>query len=308
MNFKKLLISGAAGALMFGSLAVGAFAATETVYNALPSVSPITNYPSLGFEATSTKEFGDYIHLGLNARLLNTITVTMSDWALYSDYSSDSRYAGNETSWTHPITINIYSNHLGANGVPDTLLATKTQDVVIPWRPASGGCSDTTAWKDSAGNCNHGIAFNAVFDLNSLHVTLPNDIIVGIAYNTADYGLAPLHIAGPYNSLNVAVPDSQPVLAGADDNSDNVFWNTSYAGFYADGGAAGVGVFRQDTNWTPNGTVALQITANLATPTTMEQCKKDGWKTFNNPTFKNQGQCVSYVQANVHSGKQQISF
>jgi hypothetical protein len=27
-------------------------------------------------------------------------------------------------------------------------------------------------------------------------------------------------------------------------------------------------------------------------------CKKGGWKTFINPSFKNQGQCVSYVQSN----------
>lgn len=26
------------------------------------------------------------------------------------------------------------------------------------------------------------------------------------------------------------------------------------------------------------------------------QCKNDGWQTFNNPTFKNQGECVSYVE------------
>ena len=30
--------------------------------------------------------------------------------------------------------------------------------------------------------------------------------------------------------------------------------------------------------------------------TNKEQCKKDGWKTFTDPTFKNQGQCVSYVE------------
>jgi hypothetical protein len=57
----------------------------EVVYNALPSVSPQTNYPSQAFEATSTSEFGDYIHLGGTSRILNTVTVTMSDWAKYSD-------------------------------------------------------------------------------------------------------------------------------------------------------------------------------------------------------------------------------
>lgn len=30
-------------------------------------------------------------------------------------------------------------------------------------------------------------------------------------------------------------------------------------------------------------------------PTSVDQCKKGVWKTFNNPTFKNQGECVSYV-------------
>jgi hypothetical protein len=36
-------------------------------------------------------------------------------------------------------------------------------------------------------------------------------------------------------------------------------------------------------------------------PTDKDQCKKDGWKLFNNPTFKNQGDCVSYVQSNEHA-------
>ncbi len=30
-------------------------------------------------------------------------------------------------------------------------------------------------------------------------------------------------------------------------------------------------------------------------PTDKDQCKKGGWETFNNPTFKNQGDCVSFV-------------
>jgi hypothetical protein len=30
-------------------------------------------------------------------------------------------------------------------------------------------------------------------------------------------------------------------------------------------------------------------------PTSAEQCKKGGWASFSNPTFKNQGDCVSYV-------------
>ncbi len=38
-------------------------------------------------------------------------------------------------------------------------------------------------------------------------------------------------------------------------------------------------------------------------PTSKDECKKDGWKSFNAPTFNNQGQCVSYVTSNENAGK-----
>lgn len=258
---------------------------SSVVYDALPSVSPATNYPSVGFEATSTSEFGDYVHLGGSDRGLNTVTVTMSDWALYSDYSSNSTYSGNSVSWTYPITLNVYSNQLDANGVPNQKLATVTQDISIPWRPAPDRC-DPTGWTDSQGNCDHGLAFNAVFDLSSQHVTLPDDVIIGVALNTQTWGYAPTGVPGPYNSLNVAIPDYQTATVGHDDSSDAVFWNSTYSGRPAG--------FRIDTGWAPNGTVALQITAKVAMPTSKDQCKNNGWKNYET-TFKNQGDCVSYV-------------
>jgi hypothetical protein len=41
-------------------------------------------------------------------------------------------------------------------------------------------------------------------------------------------------------------------------------------------------------------------TADTPAPTDKDQCKKDGYMTFNNPSFSNQGQCVSFVAA--HKG------
>ena len=39
-------------------------------------------------------------------------------------------------------------------------------------------------------------------------------------------------------------------------------------------------------------------------PASKAQCKHGGWKTFTSPTFKNQGQCVSWVEHHVlHHGK-----
>jgi len=94
------------------------------------------------------------------------------------------------------------------------------------------------------------------------------------------------------------LPTGQTATVGTDDNANNVFWNTSFAGFYADGGAAGVGIFRQDTNWAPYGTVAVKITATppvVGPPNGKDQCKNVGWMSFNNPSFKNQGDCVSFI-------------
>jgi hypothetical protein len=46
----------------------------------------------------------------------------------------------------------------------------------------------------------------------------------------------------------------------------------------------------------------------VTTPGTKNACKHDGWKTFSNPSFRNQGQCVSYFEhqtKRAHDEKQQ---
>jgi hypothetical protein len=85
-------------------------------------------------------------------------------------------------------------------------------------------------------------------------VTIPDDIIVTVAFNTQTWGHSPTGVTGPYNSLNVAVPPLQSVVVGSDSNTDAVYWNSTYAGR-----AAGLKI---DTNWTPYGTVPLRITAS----------------------------------------------
>lgn len=295
-----------AGIALFLVAAFPVQAASSTVYNALPDPLP-PNAPSQPFQAQQTFEFGDYIHLGGTDRNLTKITVAMSTWALYADYSSDVRYMGDTVSWSHPITVNVYTNHLGVNGVPDTLIATKTENIAVPWRPVGDPTCPNTgygagfAWRAGDGTCYNGFAFNAVFDLTSLAADLPDDIIVSLAYNTQTYGTNPIGSNGPYNSLNVLVPPSQPVTVGSDDSNSEVFWNTVTAAWYADGGAAGVGIFRKDTNWSPYGTIAMKVEAEpdlIGPPTDKNACKNDGWMTFNNPVFKNQGDCVSFVQSN----------
>jgi len=35
--------------------------------------------------------------------------------------------------------------------------------------------------------------------------------------------------------------------------------------------------------------------ATYASPSSAEQCKGDGWRSFTNPTFKSQGDCIQFV-------------
>jgi hypothetical protein len=56
------------------------------------------------------------------------------------------------------------------------------------------------------------------------------------------------------------------------------------------------------TKITFNGVTQVPVVAQVGPPTSKDACKHGGWKTFNHPTFKNQGQCVSYVAS--HGRKQ----
>jgi hypothetical protein len=224
-------------------LAAGAAA----IYDSIPSPLP-PNVPSLGYQATQSSEFGDLIQFAGANRLLKRVTLVMSDWALASDYPSFPGSTG--PTWNHPLTLNLYNvDNSGANPAPGTLIATRTQTFAIPWRPpADPTCPGGTAWRASDGNCYNGLAFTVVFDFTGISV--PNQIIYGVAYNTQTWGYDPIGTPGPYVSLNFGLATLAPSV-GSNPFPDTAYWNTQTAANYADGGAGGVGIFRRDTNWTP---------------------------------------------------------
>ena len=260
------------------------------VYNNIPSQLP-GNVPSQGFQCCQTAEFGDNVELAGTARRPISATVLMSDWAMHSTYP-DMPAAG----YTHPITLNIYAvTNVGGTPALGALLGTVAQSFLIPWRPEpTPSCG--TAWKASNGTCYNGFAFTITFDLTSLSIVLPNDVIVGVAYNTNSWGYHPLGIAGPYESLNVGTVAISPSV-GTDVEPDAVFWNTGVAAWYSDGGTGGVSIFRRDTGWTGYAP-SFSITAGNPVATTKDACKGNGWQTLgrtDGSTFKNQGDCVQFV-------------
>ncbi len=264
--FKKTTLLTAAFVLVVSTLAAAvpfilsqkaaAVGVTEVVYDALPSVIPQTSYPSKGFQATSTSQLGDLVQLGASNRILDTVTVGLVNWAMYSEYASDPVYSGNAASWAQPVSLKVYANNAGA---PGALLVNETQTFNIPWRPAGDPtCTEVRTgvygWKVDGVCYNYnGFANNISFNLSSLNVTLPEDAIVAVGYNTQTYGANPTGVAGPYNSLNVAVPAGQAIAVGSSDAS-TTFWDSTYLGR-----PAGLSLA---TGQAPNGTVALKITAS----------------------------------------------
>jgi hypothetical protein len=56
------------------------------------------------------------------------------------------------------------------------------------------------------------------------------------------------------------------------------------------------------TKITFNGVTQVPVVAQVGPPTSKNACKHGGWKTFNHPTFKNQGQCIAFFNAGLHAG------
>ena len=297
-------------------------AAGTTLFDSIPAVYP-GSFSSLGYEATSTDEFGDHVMLTAAGETLGNVVVSLTDWACENDFTWDGStwvpdrdaYAGEAcvttpgASFEHPITLNIYEvDTSGVDPAVGTLITTKTETFEIPFRPSydatycytdsgkAGAKSPADdmpfggTWYDPvADRCFHGYAFNLTFDFVGDNVVLPQEVIVSVAYNTANHGAAPIGVDGPYSSLNVSLnSDGAAPTIGTDVEPDAVFWDTSYAPNYTDGGAGGVDIFRRDTNWSPYSMV-MQINAAAAELATV----------FVSPFKAGMVDSISYAQEDV---------
>jgi hypothetical protein len=237
-------------ALACCGLAVGA-AGAGIGYDSVPSPLP-GNVPSVGFEARATSELGDEVQFAGTDRVLRQVTVTMSSWGCESGTwnGSDCSTTPGAT-FTHPLTLTVYAvDTTSGHPEPGAVLATRTQTFAIPYRPsASASCGDGR-WSNGT-TCFNGFATPVTFDFTGTSVTLPGDVIWGVAYSTTHYGALPLGESAPcytsdggcgYDSLNVGTAGTTPSV-GTDPNPDGIFQNSASASSYCDGAA---GTFRFD--------------------------------------------------------------
>jgi hypothetical protein len=234
-----------------------------TTYNA--TVQPLPgNLPSEGAEAYSFNEFGDEVKLDSSstARHLATVTVTMSSWACeQGTWFNKDCVTTRGDKFTVPITLNIY-NEASANNdgtvTPGSLITSATKTFSIPYRPTANlnKCNGTDLgkwWSKADSKCYNGKAANITWRFTSLGLTVPDTMVIGIAYNTSHYGYHPIgqspacystEAGCPYDSLNIGLGPA--VTVGSKPYPDTVFQNAAYASDYCDSSPA-VGVFNLDS-------------------------------------------------------------
>jgi len=244
-------------------LAVGAGAAgaSEVIYNNIPGPTTPTNVPSIGFEATSTAQFGGAVQFAGTARKGLSVTVGMSTWACEKGSWTGSPECltapGGHYEW--PITLNVYE--VGPGNTVGALIKTVTRTLNIPFRKSQNNvkCKNekgepSGAWYEpTLKQCFHGKFFKITYMLRN--AKLPANAIVSVAYNTSDYGAEPQRsktpAGGPYDSLNVglnanynAKEEAEPVSpsVGAYAVPAEVFVNSAWSAMYC-GNAGATGSF-----------------------------------------------------------------
>jgi hypothetical protein len=219
------------------------------------TLNPIREEPSVGFENASLAEFGNQIAFSPGtSRLLDHVTVTMASFGCQAGglYSSPLCTTTPGATFSLPVTLTIYN--VGAGNAVGSVIATRTQTFAIPFRPSADPTHCTTAGEFLFnGVCSDNLPLNITFRFPP--TTLPNSVIWGVSFNTTNAGPDPIGTqpcdsapAGcPYDTLNVAVTVAKGPNVGSDPIPGTVYQNTSVAGNYCDGGAAGTGVFRLDS-------------------------------------------------------------
>jgi len=269
------MLAGLAAAILPASAVFAAPAATSSVLYSSLAPALQGNIPSVGAEAYSFKEFGNQVTLTRSGQI-GSVVVTMSSWGCGQSggWNTDNCVTVPGTKFTEPITLNIYrapatdpatQPDTVGSGLPGASILSVTKTFSIPYRPSANHAkcvgtspySGSGAWFDSQlGECFAGMMTNITFSLSSLHVTLPQNIVFGIAYNTSDDGYAPYGDSTTchgtsqgcgYDSLNIGLSqDPTNLNQGSDPYPGGIYQNAT-AGEYCDSGNAGSGTFRFDS-------------------------------------------------------------
>ena len=221
-----------------------------TGYSSLVTPLP-NNLPSIGAEAYEFAHLGNEISPVSSAQPVQSANVELSTWACQTQGPSSTGSCVTTPGATFPVAITITFFAVGSNQSLGTSLASLTQTVAVPYRPSTtANCLPGSGW---GATCSGGKAVIVTLDLTSLHFVLPSPVIYTISYNTMHQGLHPTGIAGPADSVNVALSsDPTNVTVGTDSLPGTIWWDTQHPSNFSDGGSGGTGVLRLDSPNVPS--------------------------------------------------------
>src|SRR5664280_1299919 len=163
-------------------------AGAATIYSNIASPLP-GSVPSLGFEATSTSEFGGQVSFAPGATKGTSVTVAMDTWACQFGSATDGSCGTTAgAKFEEPVKLSIYA--VGAENTVGSLLFTTSNTFKMPYRPSANNvkCAlgeSKGGWYDAAEHaCHHGKLFKIKFTIG--RVPLPHTVIISVAYNTTD--------------------------------------------------------------------------------------------------------------------------
>ena len=285
MRRLKLLMAGVMGFIpALALVSVPVSAASSVVYSNIEDPIP-GNIASVGYEATSTKEFGGQVGLAGTERNNPKVTVLMSSWGCESgNWNLNDCVTTPGSTFSHPVTLNIYNVDAG-NSV-GSLIVTDTETFSIPYRPSADAtnCTGADAGKWSNGTtCFNGLATPISFEFSNL--ALPNNVIISVAYNTSHHGYAPLGELAcfsesggcGYDSLNVGAKTALSV--GTQPIPNDAYYNTTFGPNYCDLGVGGVGVFRLDSGCWGTFQPSFKVEASSPNASTLvvTSANQQGW-------------------------------
>ncbi len=153
------------------------------------------------FESYAIAEFGGEVQLAGTARSKPVVSVLMASYACQHG-SARSCHTTPGASFSWPLTLEIY--RAGPRDSRGTLLARTTKRFQIPYRPSAGAACHDEGWTQGFGpRCEFATLHEVSFSFPTL--TLPSRVILGLGFETQDYGAEPSGKPGPYDDLGVAV-------------------------------------------------------------------------------------------------------
>ena len=180
------------------------------------------------------------------------------------------------SNWAVPFVGNVDAFTIGINGTDTTYDFEASVDLTVPsiTTPVNGATVTSAALTDVAWTASTGTFSPFTYQYE--------------AFSDAAY-TSPIYTSGWLTTTQIPTPGTP----------DGIY----YVRVRAQDAEGNLSAWSNDSS-NPYEIIVSEVTPTptpIGPPTNMDQCKNDSWKTFNNPTFKNQGDCVSYVQSNSHA-------